>query len=148
MPYHIGVGYLTGTDTDTDWINGARIVLNAAPLGDGVIRVVPEFMYSSSSGPNGQDEVLKTYAIGATLEYAYPITDRLVAAGGLGAGLDVLDDSYGNGDDQSRVGVLATVPDVHLRPPRRRPPLPTGSHLRSVRQPVRGRYRLLRVVSW
>jgi hypothetical protein len=110
LPYHIGVGILTGTDTDTDWINGARVVLNAAPLGDGMIRVVPEFLYSSSGGPNGQDEVLKTYAIGATLEYAYPITDRLVAAGGLGAGLDVLDDTYQNGTTNHGWGCLRLSP--------------------------------------
>jgi hypothetical protein len=110
VPYHIGVGILTGTDTDTDWINGGRIVLNAAPLGDGVLRVVPEFMYSSTGGPNGQDEVLKTYAIGATIEYAYPITDRLVAAGGLGAGLDVLDDSYQNATTNHGWGCLRLSP--------------------------------------
>jgi hypothetical protein len=110
VPYHIGVGILTGTDTDTDWINGVRVVLNAAPLGDGVIRVVPQVMYASTGGPNGQDEVLKTYAIGATIEYAYPITDRLVAAGGLGAGLDVLDDSYGNGTTNHGWGCLRLSP--------------------------------------
>jgi hypothetical protein len=108
--YHVGVGILTGTDTDTDWINGVRVVLNAAPLGDGMIRVVPQLMYASGGGPNGQDEVLKTYAIGATLEYAYPITDRLVAAGGLGAGLDVLDDSYGNGTTNHGWGCLRLSP--------------------------------------
>ncbi|HEX7700052.1 MAG TPA: hypothetical protein VF403_05010 [Kofleriaceae bacterium] len=109
VPYHIGVGVLTGTDTDTDWINGARIVLDAAPLGDGVIRVVPQLMYASTGGPLGQDEVLKTYAIGVTLEYAYPITDRLLAAGGLGTGFDMVNDSY-NGTTNHGWGCLRLSP--------------------------------------
>jgi len=109
-PYHIGVGIFTGTDTDTDWINGLRVVLNAAPLGDGMVRVVPQIAYTSGGGPNGVDEVVKTYAVGVTLEYAYPITDRLLAAGGLGAGLDVVDDSYQNASSNHGWGCLRLSP--------------------------------------
>ncbi|MEO8846435.1 MAG: hypothetical protein ABI591_30375 [Kofleriaceae bacterium] len=109
VSHHIALGIFTGSDTDTDWINGVRIVLDAAPLGDGMLRVVPQLAYSNTS-PGGQDQTLKTYAIGGTLEYAYPITDRLLAAGGLGAGLDAIDDSYGSASGNHGWGCVRLSP--------------------------------------
>ena len=52
VPYHVGVGVLTGAQTDhrtlanmasTNWVNGVRGVVNAAPLGGGMLRIVPEY---------------------------------------------------------------------------------------------------------
>jgi hypothetical protein len=94
--HHIAIGLLTGLSSDLDWINGGRVVLNAAPLGAGVLRVVPSVMYTSTTDP---DDVYLTYtliAIGGTLEYAHPITTQLVAAGGIGFGVDLYSDSYEN----------------------------------------------------
>lgn len=94
--YRIGVGLLTGTDTDTDWINGFRVVANVAPLGPGWIRVVPSLMYAHNIDAMDQYHDIKTYAIGGTLEYAYPVNQQLLAAGGLGFGADIYRDNYGN----------------------------------------------------
>ncbi|HEY6040218.1 MAG TPA: hypothetical protein VIV58_38305 [Kofleriaceae bacterium] len=96
LAYRIGAGLLTGTDTDSDWINGVRIVANAAPLGAGWVRVVPSLMYAKSTDPADPYHELKTYAVGATLEYAYPVNRQLLAAGGLGFGADFVKDNYGN----------------------------------------------------
>jgi hypothetical protein len=38
----------------------------------------------------------KIIAIGTTFEYAYPVNARLIAAGGLGAGVDLQSDTCGN----------------------------------------------------
>ena len=95
-PYRIGLGLLTGTDTDTDWINGFRIVANVAPLGPGWIRVVPSLMYAHNLDAMDQYHDIKTYAIGGTFEYAYPVNQQLLAAGGLGFGADIYRDNYGN----------------------------------------------------
>ena len=91
---HVGVGLFTGLTSDTDWINGVRVILNVAPLGSGVVRLVPQLAYASADNVNGETgHTQTTYALGATLEYAYPVTDKLVAAGGLGAGLDFFKDT-------------------------------------------------------
>lgn len=94
--YHIGAGLLTGLSSDLDWIYGGRVVANVAPLGPGVLRVVPSIMHSTSKDPADVYHLFKLYALGTTFEYAYPVTPRLIAAGGLGVGVDLQSDNYGN----------------------------------------------------
>jgi len=109
--YRFGAGLLTGTDTDSDWINGVRIVANAAPLGPGWVRVVPSLMYAKSIDPADPYHELKTYALGATFEYAYPVNRQLLAAGGLGFGADFDKDNYGN-SSTNEWGCLRLSPTV------------------------------------
>ena len=113
---HIGVGLFTGLTSDTDWLNGVRIILNVAPLDSGVVRLVPQLAYASSDNVNGESgHTQTTYALGATLEYAYPVTDKLVAAGGLGACLDFFKDTAGDGMyDQHPWECLRLSPTLRL----------------------------------
>ena len=94
--YHIGAGLLTGVSSDHDVIYGGRITANVAPLGPGWVRVVPSLMYTSSTDAIDPYRIYKTYAIGGTVEYAYPVNRQLLAAGGLGFGADLDKDNYGN----------------------------------------------------
>ncbi len=109
LDHHVGLGLFTGLSSDGDWINGARVVLNAAPLGPGWLRVVPSFAYTSPTDPADPYRLSKLYAIGGTLEYAYPITEQLLAAGGFGFGVDILDDNYGN-EAKNEWGALRLSP--------------------------------------
>ena len=109
--YHLGAGLLTGTDTDTDWIYGGRVIANVAPLGPGWVRVVPSLMYAKSIDPADPYHELKTYAFGATLEYAYRVNEQLLAAGGLGFGADFDRDNYGN-SQTNEWGCLRLSPTV------------------------------------
>jgi hypothetical protein len=111
LAYHIGAGLLTGTDTDTDWIYGGRLIANVAPLGPGWVRVVPSVMYATSIDPADVYHELKTYAVGATFEYAYPLNHQLLAAGGLGFGADFDRDNYGN-SSTNEWGCLRLSPTV------------------------------------
>jgi hypothetical protein len=111
LAYRIGMGPLIGTDTDTDWVYGGRVIANIAPLGPGWVRVVPTLMYAKSIDPADQYHELKTYAFGGTLEYAYPITHELLAAGGLGFGADFDRDNYGN-SSTNEWGCLRLSPTV------------------------------------
>ncbi|MEP6859279.1 MAG: hypothetical protein ABJE66_01580 [Deltaproteobacteria bacterium] len=111
LAYRIGAGLLTGTDTDTDWIYGGRLIANIAPLGPGWLRVVPALMFAKTIDPADQYHELKTYAFGGTLEYAYPITHELLAAGGLGFGADFDRDNYGN-SSTNEWGCLRLSPTV------------------------------------
>jgi hypothetical protein len=111
IAYRIGAGLLTGTDTDTDWINGVRAVANVAPLGPGWVRVVPSVMYAKTTDPADPYHEIKTYAVGATLEYAYPLNRQLLAAGGLGFGADFDKDNYGN-SSTNEWGCLRLSPTV------------------------------------
>jgi hypothetical protein len=111
LAYRIGVGLLTGASSDSDWINGARLVANAAPLGPGWVRVVPSVMYAKTIDPADVYHELKTYAVGATLEYAYPLNHQLLAAGGVGFGADFDKDNYGN-SSTNEWGCLRISPTV------------------------------------
>jgi len=92
---HIGIGVLIGGSDQGRGVYGARLVFNAAPLAGGVVRVVPEFTHASRVGTDaGQDQDVRTSQLGATLEYAYPLNERLIAAAGVGAGADFDHDSY------------------------------------------------------
>ena len=106
-----GAGLLTGTDTDTDWIYGGRLIANVAPLGPGWVRVVPSVMYAKSTDPADPYHELKTYAVGATFEYAYALNRQLLAAGGLGFGADFDRDNYGN-SSTNEWGCLRLSPTV------------------------------------
>jgi hypothetical protein len=111
LAFRIGAGLLIGTDTDTDWIYGGRLIANVAPLGPGWVRVVPTLMYAKSIDPADPYHELKTYAFGGTLEYAYPVTHELLAAGGLGFGADFDRDNYGN-SSTNEWGCLRLSPTV------------------------------------
>ena len=125
--YHIGVGLMTGVSSDQDWINGARLVLNAAPAGPGVVRVVPQYLYASSTDPMDVYHTYSVHALGLGVEYAYPATDRIVLAGGLGVGFDMLKDNYGNPTANSGWGAL------RLSPTFRFDRLDVGGHVQIVR---------------
>jgi hypothetical protein len=97
---HIGIGVLIGGSDEGNLVSGARLVFNAAPLAGGVVRVVPAFTYAHRRGTDaGQDNDVKTTQLGATLEYAYPLNDRLIAAAGVGAGVDFDVNSYNTPTD-------------------------------------------------
>ncbi|HET9989945.1 MAG TPA: hypothetical protein VFQ65_15550, partial [Kofleriaceae bacterium] len=96
LEYHIGAGLLAGVSSEHDFIYGGRIIANVAPLGPGWVRVVPSLMYTSSTDAMDPYRTYKTYALGGTVEYAYAVNHQLLAAGGLGFGADLDNDSYGN----------------------------------------------------
>jgi len=68
-------------------------------------------MYAKSIDPADPYHELKTYALGATFEYAYPVNRQLLAAGGLGFGADFDKDNYGN-SSTNEWGCLRLSPTV------------------------------------
>jgi hypothetical protein len=101
VPDHLAVGLVTGLSSDLDWIYGARVVWNAAAIGPGVLRAVPSVMRTSYTDKDDIYRIYTLYALSTTLEYAYPVTPRLIAAGGLGVGVDLESDNYGNSSNNS-----------------------------------------------
>ena len=70
------------------------ILAMGSMVGKGMLRVVPSAMYTSTTLMDSPDHTQTLLAVGGTFEYAYPLTSRLVAAGGLGFGVDFYHDSY------------------------------------------------------
>lgn len=99
---HVGIGALFGRTSEDRWIYGARLVFNAASFGPGVLRIVPAVTYADQHGTGaGQDNDVTTTQLGATFEYAYPLNDRLIAAGGVGVGVDFDANSYNTPVDET-----------------------------------------------
>jgi hypothetical protein len=79
-----------------------------------VLRLVPSVMYASSSEMDSPDHTFKIWAIGTTFEYAVPLTSQIVAAGGLGFGVDLLDDSYQDQLAKNGWGTLRLSPTLRF----------------------------------
>ena len=109
-----GVGLGVGMTPDDDIIFGLRIPLELARVGPGAIRALPSVFYAQFSDPDDQYHEIKLYAVGLGLEYVHPIAPTSFVAGGVGVGLDLIDDNYENGISRQTWGALRLSPTLKL----------------------------------
>ncbi len=125
LSIHVGVGGLIGVSSDSDLLLGARVPVQLARLGRGALRVVPSLLYTSMDDGDPYHE-MKLYAFSGGIEYVHPIAPVFVLAGGIGLGLDYLDDNYA-GSSTYGWGALRLSPTLRLGP------FDLGLHLQLVR---------------
>ncbi|MBA3503364.1 MAG: hypothetical protein M4D80_22900 [Myxococcota bacterium] len=110
----VGAGLAIGMSTDEDLIFGLRIPVQLAPVGPGAIRALPSVFYAQFSDPEDPYRKIKLYAIGLGLEYVHPIAPTFFVAGGVGVGLDLIDDNYADGISRQSWGALRLSPTLKL----------------------------------
>jgi len=91
-----GAGVGLGGTTQKDVIVGLRGFIGIVEAGPGVIRLVPSVFYTRSHDAMDVYQYYDVFAIGLATELAWPQTGQLFVAAGLGFGLDIIKDGYGN----------------------------------------------------
>jgi hypothetical protein len=115
LAWRLAPGVLVGVDDNSDPVFAVRLVANIMPFGPGTIRVVPSVLYEHAQLSDSADHTQTTYAAGATIEYAYPwIANRIILAGGVGAGLDRFLDSYSGLTTTNPFGMVRLSPTVRF----------------------------------
>lgn len=113
--HRIGAGAAVGLTTESDVIYGVRIPVQLAPVGTGAIRAVPSAFYASFKDPDDVYHEIKLYALGLGLEYVHPLAPTFFVAGGIGVGVDLIDDNYGDsGISRQAWGALRLSPTFRL----------------------------------
>jgi hypothetical protein len=92
----IGFGLAAGGTSDSDIVGGLRVVAGY-PVPHGAARATLQALYTQWSDDADPYHDFKLYAVGLGFDYFVPWAKGLASAGGLGVGLDILDDNYANG---------------------------------------------------
>jgi hypothetical protein len=120
----ISIGAAFGGTSDSDIVGGVRFVGNYA-VPHGALRATLQVLYTPL-GTNDMDPYHHVSLYGSTVgfDYLFPWARSLASAGGLGVGMDVIDDNY-NGTSTKTWAAVRASPIV-LRFPR--PNLEVGLH--------------------
>ena len=110
-----GIGAAVGVSTDGDPIYGVRVPLQLATVGTtGSVRVVASGFYSAFPGSAGQDQEIRIYMLGLAGEYVAALAPRVRVAAGIGLGVDLIDDSYQNYDEERGWGAARLSPTYRI----------------------------------
>ena len=110
----LGAGLAVGLSSDSDVIYGLRIPVQLAPVGPGAIRALPSVFFARFSDPEDVYHEIDLWAIGLGLEYVHPIAPTFFVAAGVGIGIDLIDDNYGDGISRQTWGALRLSPTLKL----------------------------------
>lgn len=112
--HRLGIGVAIGGSTDDDVIYGARIPVQLARVGPGLIRALASVFYTKFEDPADVYHHIKLYAVGLGVEYVQPLAPTFFIAAGAGIGQDYLDDNYGSEITNQTWGALRLSPTLRL----------------------------------
>ena len=115
LPRHVGIGVLVGTDSDRDAIVGGRALVHLASFGRrGAVRAVPQLLFTRFDDPMDPYHHFHLYAVGLAGEYVATLSKELALAAGLGIGMDLVTDNYGNPLNTNGWGSLRVSPTYRI----------------------------------
>jgi hypothetical protein len=112
--HRLGIGAAIGLSSDGDLIFGGRFVIQIVEFGTGTLRAVPTVFYAKFTDSEDRDHKFTLYALGLGLEYVRPVAPTFFVAGGIGAGVDLISDNYGNPGTEQVWGALRLSPTMRI----------------------------------